>query len=177
MALTLSPSGSHVRVRTFAEGMLARLAHDLELEWPVAEGHADLASGEASVRIDADAVTVLGAKKGRHVDLGALSVSDREEIKRRLLGSIGADRGNGVIVANIKIASGRSKVAKVEIALACGRATTDADVEMSEHDGTTRVTGSLTLSLRALGVPEIKGPLGAFRLKDRIELAFAAELR
>ena len=43
--------------------------------------------------------------------------------------------------------------------------------------GVTHASGTLGLSLRSLGVPEIKGPLGAFRLKDRIDLAFKAGFR
>ena len=43
-------------------------------------------------------------------------------------------------------------------------------------DATTRATGRLTLSLDRLGVKPIKGPLGAFRVKDAIEVSFAIPL-
>jgi hypothetical protein len=42
--------------------------------------------------------------------------------------------------------------------------------------GQLRATGRLTLSLAQLGVKPIKGPLGAFRVKDAVEVLFAIAL-
>ena len=176
MTQKLRGETSKITVRTFAEGMLARLAHDLELSWPVASAEADPATGSGSVVVDAASLKVVGARKGDVLDEGALSAHDRAEIAKKLLSSIGADSGDGHIRAKITMASPTAKRATIEVTLPCGRATSDADVTITETDGVTRAKGTLTLSLRALGVPDIKGPLGAFRLKDRIEISFTAEL-
>ncbi len=174
-----------ITVRTFAEGMLARLAHDLELEWRVADGTATIEAAQvtARLRIAADAVTVVGVRKNGALDRDVLSTGERADIKKKLLSSIGADRQDAVIRAEITIEGARTSdravmaplPAKVLVELPCGRATATADVHITTSDGVTHATGTLNLSLRALDIPEIKGPLGAFRLKDKIELAFKAE--
>ncbi len=170
-----------IKVRTFAEGMLARLAHDLELEWRVAEGTAVI-DGErvtARLRIDADAVTVVGVLKHGALDRDVLSAGDRADIKRKVLSSIGAIHHNAVIRAEITMeeapSDDRAGTATIAVELPCGRATANADVRITRSDSATHATGTLSLSLRALDIPEIKGPLSAFRLKDRIDLVFNAE--
>ena len=44
------------------------------------------------------------------------------------------------------------------------------------ESGIVRVEGDCALSLRALGVGPVRGPAGAFRLSDRVEVHFEAEL-
>jgi hypothetical protein len=167
--------------------MLARLAHDLELEWPVAEGRVDIVDGKATaqMRLDAGAVTVIGARKNGVLDREVLSAGDRADIKKKLLSSIGGEPRDAAIRAEVTMAyadasSGAPATgmlpARVRVELPCGTSTTDAQIRVTHTDGVTHANGTLTLSLRALGVPEIKGPLGAFRLKDKIELTFTAEL-
>ncbi len=174
-----------ITVRTSAEGMLARLAHDLELEWRVAEGTATIEAEQvtARLRITADALTVVGVRKNGALCRDVLSTGERADIKKKLLSSIGADREDAVIRAEITMEGAPPSdrpitapvAAKVLVELPCGRATTTADVRITMSEGVTHATGTLNLSLRALDIPEIKGPLGAFRLKDKIELAFKAE--
>ena len=44
---------------------------------------------------------------------------------------------------------------------------------VSEADGAVRVSGSLDISLGAIGSDAVKGPMNAFRVKDRVEVIFA----
>jgi hypothetical protein len=175
-------TGAHqtrITVRTFAEGMLARLAHDLELAFRLDSGAADAETGIATIVVDPAAVQVVGARKGDSLDTGALSSHDREEITKKLLSSIGAQAKSSRIRATVTMPSKdspRPTHGSVEVTLPCGSCRTDVDVTVIEADGVVRAKGTSTLSLRAMGVPEIKGPLGAFRLKDRIEVSFEAEL-
>ena len=47
----------------------------------------------------------------------------------------------------------------------------------NEEAGQVRITGRTELSLAKLGVREIKGPLGAFKVKDAVEVLFEIILR
>jgi hypothetical protein len=160
-----------ITVRTFAEGMLARLAHDLELRFPVLSGEVDADKRSASIMVDPHSVEILGARKGERLDESALSPSDREEIKKKLVSSLGAQSKDARIEVTITMSENR---AALQVRLPCGSSRTDADVTLS--DDTKRAKGSCTLSLRAMGVPEVKGPLNAFRLKDRIEVSYELEI-
>ena len=183
--------GAVVRVRTYAEGMLAKLAHDLELEWPVASIDVMKDGAVIRVQLHADAVRVVGACKGELVE--PLSSSDQSEIRKKLLASIGAvlrsERSgpsqNADISADITLtdsallstlASRTSTNAKLRIEIPTGHTTAELEVSLRRENDATHVTGTFPLSLRALGVPEVKGPFGAFRLKDRIDVTFHAAL-
>jgi hypothetical protein len=59
------------------------------------------------------------------------------------------------------------------VALPGGRAEVAVPLATREGPGgAIHVAGSCQLSLRALGIQEIRGPLGAFKLRDEIEIIF-----
>jgi hypothetical protein len=43
----------------------------------------------------------------------------------------------------------------------------------AREGGGSLATGRVDLSLRALGIPEVKGPLGAFRVSDTVEVVYS----
>jgi hypothetical protein len=115
---------------------------------------------------------VAGTLHGDRLDEAGLSAADRAEIERKL----------------------RSEVLTVRDVVARGRGTSRerADLTVTAHvspvtvpttfavrDGDTgrfSVTGRAQVSLRALGVAEVKGPLGAFKLEDAVEVFYDLEL-
>ena len=50
-------------------------------------------------------------------------------------------------------------------------------VTEDRRDGERIGHGRLELSLSALGIPEVKGPLGAFKVRDDVEVRFWLMLR
>lgn len=170
MQREIDRQASTVTIRTRAKGLLSKLAHDLEIQAARIDGdvEVDEESWKATLRFDVSALTVVGALKGDKVDRAVLSPSDRAEIERKIrhevldVGQIvvraeGTERGAGDVVVEAKRGEQRRRVS----------------LTTEDRPGGEIVTfGKLDLSLRALGVDEIKGPLGAFKVDDRVEVAF-----
>jgi hypothetical protein len=168
-AFVVDPRASHLRVRTRAKGMLARLAHDLELRTTALSGEASL-EGDAwkgKLTVSVASLRVAGVLHGDRLDPEGLGDSDRLEVERKLREEV-LD-GTRDVVATLEGASRSS--GEVTVALARGSAHAPVAVRVDERpDGTLTVNGRGTLSLSALGVREVKGPLGAFRVADAVEV-------
>ena len=169
--LRIDPAASRLVLRTRAVGVLARLAHDLEIAAAALQGHARLddASWTAELLIPTAHLTVAGALRGERLDPSALSANDRQQIENRMR--------DDVLCAATEVrieASGRSRErAEARVIVSSGAATVSAPLRVAEAPGGgLTVSGSCQLSLRALGIPEIKGPMGAFKIRDDLEIRF-----
>ncbi|MBI4952929.1 MAG: hypothetical protein HY908_12920 [Myxococcales bacterium] len=169
----IDPDTSKILLRTKATGLLARFAHDLEIEAraPQLTVTVEDASWSAELRVLVPDLRVLGVRRGGRVDTGVLSHDDRLEVERKIREEVlragevrvtasGTSRRGGT--AAVRVGKGEQKV---ELAL-----------EARAEDGGFAVTGSARLSMRALGLREIKGPLGAFKVDDTVEVALDVHL-
>ena len=170
MQREIDRQASTVTIRTRAKGLLSKLAHDLEIQAARFDGDVEVSEArwKATLRFSVSALTVAGALKGDKVDRAVLSPSDRAEIERKIRDEVlvveeivviaeGSDRSAGDVVVKARRGEQRRKVT----------------LHSEDRPGGEIVTyGTLDLSLRALGIEEIKGPLGAFKVDDRIEVAF-----
>lgn len=170
-ALTIDAAASRLVVRTRATGMLARLAHDLEIVSASISGKARVGASawSADLFVPASSLHVAGTLKGDRLDASALSASDRADIERRMradaLGGapeiVVSLEGSARDAGEASLAIGRGPRARVRL----------VDLEARDHaDGSVKVTGRAELSLRALGVAEIRAPLGAFKVSDKVEI-------
>jgi hypothetical protein len=168
--LALDLAASTFNLRTRAEGMFSRLAHDLEI---AAEGFSGEVAVEgdrwtATVRFPVRMLRVVGVLRGDNVDRGVLSKKDRAEIERRLAREIIRVEEVVVEASGDSHASGEARIRigdreeRVPLSL----------VTEPRRDGELAAEGKGKASLRALGIPEVKGPLGAFRVSDTVELSF-----
>jgi hypothetical protein len=175
--LVLDASRSHVRLQTFAEGLLARLAHDLELACGDLTGTASRTSeastptGTASVEAPLRGFVVSGVlgKDGR-VDERGLSVGEKSDAITKMQHDVFHARPDGVVRVEVQL---DGPTARLRVAPPNGKS-----VEVvvrpelrAEGDGV-RATGSFELSLQALGSDVVKGPMNAFRVKDRVKVLF-----
>ncbi|MCC6645253.1 MAG: hypothetical protein IT374_06765 [Polyangiaceae bacterium] len=161
MAWTLDRDASKIRLLTRAEGFLSPLAHDLELVATPGE----LLDGETLV-FPAAGVRVVGAVKKGRVDEGALSVGDRFEIDRRVREEL--------LAGDVRVTARRDgRDLDVTIAAPRGRESRRAAGFVSERDGVVEVRGELSLSMKALGVGPVKGPMNMFRMKDEVTVIVA----
>jgi hypothetical protein len=175
---TLIPdkTASRLVLRTRTSGLLARFAHDLEI---VANDFSLQASSEgdawtAELSIPVAALRVAGVlKSGDKLDTSVLSASDQADIENRIRTEVlaggpevkvqasGTSRDRGEAVVSIGSRSGRFPVAQ--------------SAEAREGGGAT-VSGRCDISLRELGIEEVKGPLGAFRVADTVEVVYTVVL-
>lgn len=175
MTWTLDRAHSEISIETTAKGMLAKLAHDLrllagELTVTVAEGEGGRLDLE--LRAPVRAIKVDGVRKGGRVDRGVLSASDRSDIEKKI-------REEVLRSADVQVK------ASLPSSPAPGSVATDATVEVGGHrvsvplrlsiasrDGRTHALGRAKVSLSALKIPPVKGPLGAFRVDDDVDVVF-----
>jgi hypothetical protein len=165
---------SRLTVRTHAEGLLARLAHDLSI---VLGGVAGEAEGEgdeegaprAKLRVPVEGMRVEGAVRGGAVE--SLSEADTKEIERRLREDV--FQGKGWVGVDGDLERGRVR-ARVSVEGARTETTMETAVSVTRDGETVTVAGAGAVSLRGLGLREVRGPMGAFRVADRVEVAFEA---
>lgn len=164
MELKLDTTRSTLTLRTRAGGFFGALAHDLELTATFARGTArregDRWDGE--VVVEPASIKVVGVLKKGHVDRSVLSASDVREVERRIVDELGVRE---VVVR----ASG--SVDRPEVRVTAKRETVARLKAKASGDQGFTLTG--VVSIKGLGLPEIKGPLGAFVIKDDVEVETA----
>jgi hypothetical protein len=164
---------TRIVVHTGTEGILSPLAHDLEIEAHPSSGRAtDLGtSWTASLAIERRSFRVVGAMKRGRVDPRILSDKDRAAIERRLHDEVLGFARQFTIEAkgtarNGELSLPRARGDSFIVPMQFGRlAGISSDVT---------VEGSCELSLRAMGVGEVRGPLNSFRVADRVHISFTA---
>jgi len=173
--LALDASRSTVRIRTFAEGLFAKLAHDLELSCGKLSGTGsrddDTLAGTATVQVPLDGFAVAGVlhKDGR-VDEHGLSPSDSKDCLAKMCEDVFHASASAKVRVEAKAEGGAVRAKVIPPAGKTVEIVTRPAV--SAEGGGVRAKGSFELSLSALGSDVVKGPMGAFRVKDRVEVTF-----
>ena len=175
--LVLDPARSRIRIHTSAEGLLARLAHDLELAISDLSGKAsgdvdvDGAAGTASLEVPLRAVHVTGilGKDGR-VDEHGLSPAERRDIVAKMQKEVFHAGPDGVVRAEAHL-DGRK--ARIKLLPPNGKTfETVVPIDLRADGDSTLATGSFDVSLKAIGSDVVKGPVGAFRVSDKVRVTF-----
>ncbi len=157
-------SDTAVSVRTFAEGLLSRLAHDLELR--ATPSSATFDGQRATLRFRVGDIAVQGVLKHGRVDSNVLSASDLKDIEGRILTSLKASADDHITL-ELEL---EGDVLRGTIQAPCGRTTVRLSAKQEEASpGVLRVTVTGKLSLSALGAGAVKGPMGSFRLADMVD--------
>lgn len=179
--LRLDSTQTRLHIETRAKGMLAKLAHDLRIDAKELTASATLAP--SSVRLELRApvarLEVAGILKGNDVDRAGLSASDRSEIQRRI-------REDVLTAKEVVVSCEAALPSPLELGVPARR-TVDASGRVEVGHGSTRISsrvqidvaearvtasGRVKLSLPSLGISPPKGPLGAFRVSDDVEIAY-----
>lgn len=174
--LLLDTEKSRIRVHTFAEGLFARLAHDLELACKDLTGKATRAEGEgspkgtATLEIPLRGFCVEGVLKDGQVDARAMSPTDQRECIAKMHHDVFHARPDGVVRVEVHV---EASSARVRIVPPNGKAievVTKPDI-VAEGESF-RAKGTLDVSLSAIGSDIVKGPMNAFRVKDKVLVHF-----
>ena len=165
--LTLDPARSSFVVETLPTGMLAQLGHDLRMEARGASGRI-VDDTHAEARFPLDSVRVHESKRHGTSTWGPPPARDAEDIEGRLRDQV----FKGVAAFGLKA---RLDGSHAELELSArevwrGR----VPVSVKHGDKTVEVSGTATLSLRALGGEQPRIPLGAMKLEDSLVVRFRA---
>ena len=170
----IDPASSRISIRTRAQGMFAAFAHDLELASTEVRGRAvdEGSSWSADIVVPVPSIRVVGTLRGERVDPNALSAADRADIERRLR--------EEVLVAPEVMATGRGTGrdrGEVTVAVGGARAAVPTTLQIAEEaGGRVRAKGRAEVSLSGLRIREVKGPLGAFKVSDKVEVLYELAL-
>ncbi len=162
---------SRLTIRTRASGLLGRLAHDLELEATGLEGVVRRDGDRFEATLSFSGLRVVGVVRGGRVEQSVLSAGDRAEIEARIERDV-LPRAQRVQVS----VQGSLPHGDAEVRARGRAARVRVDVR-AEGAAQHEVIGAARLALSALGVPPIKGPLGAFHVADDVDVELRATLR
>ncbi|MEM1032847.1 MAG: hypothetical protein AAGN82_21050 [Myxococcota bacterium] len=175
----VQPGRATFVVRTRAEGMLRRLAHELEL-WAEPE-HLDLEldvateAWRARATFPVDRIAVAGTLDGGRMVPTGVNRLERREIRRRL-------RRDVLPGPAVRVEARGPHPGAGTLTVAAPRGTQTVPLDDLTRSGPTSsgahpwISGKATVSLARLGIAEIKGPLGAFRVGDAVTLSFRVHL-
>lgn len=174
----LDPSRSSLRVFTYAEGLFARLAHDLELGIHEAEVRVTSDGDQQRVvaHVPLAALRVEGVVKHGALRTDVLSEKDHEEILAKMRGDVfdGASASDRLGLEATLVGS------RVEgsLLLPSGKRVALVFSLESAPGGEPRphVKGAFDLSLKKIAGADVKGPLGAFRIADRVHVSLDLHL-
>lgn len=166
MTYSLDPARSTLILRTRAGGFFSALAHDLELTGKIARGSAkrDGDRWEGELAVPPSSIKVVGALKRGVVDKGVLSASDVRDIENRIVGDIFGGLNELVVQCGGTVDAPTIRVTAKREALL------NAKVTIKNDDAARVFTAKGTISIKGLGLNEVKGPLGAFVIKDDVEV-------
>lgn len=176
----LDTAQSSLRIETVAKGMLAKLAHDLAIDAKSLEGNVTYEAGKAelTLRVRIADLKVHGVRKGGTVDTSVLSASDRAEIERKLKSEV--LKGETVVAklsCDASIDPGKRTASARGTVTVGGRSTpVSSTLDVDAADDTVTVKGRAKVSLPSLGITPPKGPLGAFRVDDDVEVVVTVRL-
>lgn len=179
MLLRFDPTASRVEAETRAVGMLAKLAHDLSIAARDVTATVLLEGGEARVDLEVRVASleVRGVRKGTIVDEGALSSSDKAEIQRKIREEVLRAPSVRATVrcdaASVSEGDGRRDVdARGTLTVGTASAPVRARVNLAVDGAKVGAKGRAKVNLRALGITPPKGPLGAFKVHEDVEIVF-----
>lgn len=179
--LVLDASKSRIRLHTFAEGILARLAHDLELVCGELTGTAtelEGGGGTASIEVPLRGMTVSGVLgKDGSIDERGLTPTDRRECLAKMHKDVFHARPESVVRVEVHVEGDSARVRVIPPNGKSVEAVVRAEVHPEGNDGGIRSSGRLEVSLSAIGSDTVKGPMGAFRVKDKVVVSFDVVFR
>jgi hypothetical protein len=164
MTLRLDPSRSRIALRTGTSGLFSAVAHDLEIEAREPRGEADLEGDEPRgwIECPVHALHVVGVVRRGRVEASVLSNGDVADIERRI-------RREVLPMERVRI---DALAEKLTVHGPRARQVIAWRTDRREENGAVTFSGETDLSLRALGIGDVKGPLGAFKVADLVRVLY-----
>jgi polyisoprenoid-binding protein YceI len=166
----LGPDNASLQVKTYREGLAAKVGHDLVIEVTRWEATVDLAESKVGLSADARSLEVREGVRG----VKPLTDKDRSEIRKNidekvLQGQPIAFRSN-----EVRLADGEgSLVVEGELTIAGSTRPVTARLDVSA-DG--RISGTIPLTQSSWGIKPYRGLMGALKVRDELEIVMDARL-
>jgi polyisoprenoid-binding protein YceI len=163
---TLGPANGSLRVKTYREGVAAKVGHDLVLE--VASWEATVEDEAIELRADATSMRVLSGERG----VKPLSDRDRDEIRKNIDEKILRRQPIEFHSTSVR-RSGEQLAVEGELTLAGTTRPVSAELTRGA-DG--RLTGTIPVVQSQWGIKPYRGLMGALKVRDDVEIVIDAPL-
>ncbi|PRQ07874.1 YceI family protein [Enhygromyxa salina] len=163
-----------IRVFTWKEGLLSRVAHDLRLrvERFTIAGPGDNAGGDLTVEVDAGSIVVDGVMNGSRCDPDQLGARDRAKIAETIRAEILKTRAYPKVVFRGSVSAGTGVGARVRVDGTLELVGVRRSLSLVAVREGERLRGSVTLVPSEFGIRPYKALAGAIRLRDRVRVDF-----
>ena len=166
----LGPDNASLQVKTYREGMAAKVGHDLVIEVTRWDATVDLTASTVELNADASSLEVREGVRG----LKPLTDKDRSEIRKNiddkvLQGQPIAFRSTAVRLAEADgplVVDGRLTMAGTTRSV-----TAQLDVGADGH-----VSGTIPVTQSDWGIKPYRGLMGALKVRDELEIVLDARL-
>jgi polyisoprenoid-binding protein YceI len=171
---TAGPDAGSLRIKTYREGVAAKVGHDLVIEVTGWEATVEIAAEPASsaVQLSADARS-LEVREGLR-GVKPLTDKDRDEIRRTIDEKV--LRGQPITFRStaVDLTDGDGRLA-IEGDLTMAGSTHPIAAELTVA-GDGRVSGTIPVTQSAWGIKPYRGLMGALKVRDELEIVIDAEL-
>jgi hypothetical protein len=163
----LGPDSGSLLVKTYREGVAAKVGHDLVLE--VGSWEATLDGSSIELRADSGSMRVLSGERG----VKPLTDKDRAEICKTIDAKV---LGRRPIAFRSTAVSGpdASGGLGVDGELSIGDVTRPVSARLELSDG--RLTGTIPVTQSEWGIKPYRGLMGALKVRDDVEIVVDARL-
>jgi polyisoprenoid-binding protein YceI len=170
----LGPDSARLQVKTYREGVAAKVGHDLVIDVRRWEATVDIAADRArsSVELSADSRSMEVREGLRGVK--PLTDKDRGEIRRNIDEKVLHGQPISFRSSAVRLVDGDALLV-VEGELTMCRSTRPITVKLI-IDGEGRVSGTIPLAQSSWGIKPYRGLMGALRVRDELEIVIAAHL-
>jgi polyisoprenoid-binding protein YceI len=166
----IGPDNGTLHVKTYREGVAAKVGHDLVIEVTRWEGHVEIADDPAasSVELSADSrsLEVRSGERG----VKPLTDKDRAEIRKNIDEKI--LRGQPIAFRSTSVRPAGDQLA-VDGELTMGGSTRPVSARL-DVDAGGRVSGTIPLVQSEWGIKPYRGLMGALKVRDDVEIVIDA---
>jgi polyisoprenoid-binding protein YceI len=166
----LGPENASLQVKTYREGMAAKVGHDLVIDVARWDATVDLTNSTIELNADARSLEVREGLRG----LKPLTDKDRTEIRNNIDDKILRGQPIAFRSTAVRVAEGDGPlVVEGELTMAGNTRPITAQLDVGT-DG--RVTGTIPLTQSAWGIKPYRGLMGALKVRDELEIVLDARL-
>jgi polyisoprenoid-binding protein YceI len=166
----LGPDNASLHVKTYREGLAAKVGHDLVIEVTRWEATVELAESKVELSADARSLEVREGVRG----VKPLTDKDRSEIRKNIDDQVLQGQPIAFRSRNVRLADGDGPlVVEGELTIAGSTRPVTARLDVSA-DG--RVSGTIPLTQSNWGIKPYRGLMGALKVRDELEIVIDARL-
>src|SRR5215210_1277868 len=162
--MVIGPGTATLQVKTYREGMAAKVGHDLTLEVTRWKGTADLGSETVELSADPRSLEVREGVRG----VKPLTDKDRGEIRRNIDEKVLHGQPISFRSSAVRLVDGGARLV-VDGDLTISGSTRPITAQL-DIDREGRVSGTIPLAQSGWGIKPYRGLMGALKVRDELEI-------